>query len=166
MAAEKIVSQPFDVQAARRDFPILHQRVRGRQLVYLDNAATTQKPRAVIDRLVSYYETENANIHRGVHFLSEKATKAYEDVRQLASQFVGAAEASEIVFLRGTTEAINLVAQGWGRPQLVAGDEIPSETSASDPSAATRYRTGANESVKKTESPAMIASFTNPPPKS
>jgi cysteine desulfurase/selenocysteine lyase len=128
MSIEKTLPKPpalaFDVQAVRRDFPILQQRVRDKPLVYLDNAATTQKPRAVIERSVRYYETENANIHRGVHYLSEKATKAYEDVRQQAATFIGAAEPAEIVFLRGTTEAINLVAQAWGRPQLGDGDEI------------------------------------------
>jgi cysteine desulfurase/selenocysteine lyase len=114
----------FDVEAVRRDFPILQQQVHGKPLVYLDNAATTQKPRRVIDRITRYYETENSNIHRGVHHLSELATKAYEDVRKQASVFIGAAEASEIIFLRGTTEAINLVAQGWGRPRLGLDDEI------------------------------------------
>ena len=126
MSTEKTMPRPagkrFDVEAVRGDFPILQTLVRDKPLVYLDNAATTQKPRSVIERITRYYETENANIHRGVHHLSEKATKAYEDVRKQAAQFIGAREPAEIVFLRGTTEAINLVAQAWGRPQLTEGD--------------------------------------------
>ncbi len=130
MQSEEVLHTPtssvpaFDVEAVRRDFPILQQKVHGKPLVYLDNAATTQKPQAVIDRITQYYETENSNIHRGVHHLSELSTNAYEDVRKQASRFIGAAEASEIIFLRGTTEAINLVAQGWGRPKLGPQDEL------------------------------------------
>jgi len=130
MQSEEVLHTPtssvpaFDVEAVRRDFPILQQKVHGKPLVYLDNAATTQKPQAVIDRITKYYETENSNIHRGVHHLSELSTNAYEDVRKQASRFIGAAEASEIIFLRGTTEAINLVAQGWGRPKLGPQDEL------------------------------------------
>jgi cysteine desulfurase/selenocysteine lyase len=108
----------------RADFPILRRRVRGRPLVYLDNAATTQKPQAVIDRLVRYYREENANIHRGVHTLSVDATDAYEMARERVRQFVNAAEAREIVFVRGATEAINLVASTLGRMQIRADDEI------------------------------------------
>jgi cysteine desulfurase/selenocysteine lyase len=108
----------------RADFPILRVRVHGRPLVYLDNAATTQKPRAVIDRLARYYESENANIHRGVHQLSGRATEAYERARESVRRFLHAAAVREIVFVRGTTEAINLVAQSYGRTHVGAGDEI------------------------------------------
>jgi cysteine desulfurase/selenocysteine lyase len=108
----------------RREFPILGEKVRGKPLVYLDNAATTQKPRAVIETLDRYYRTENANIHRGIHFLSERATEAYEEARATVARFLGAADAREIVFVRGTTEAINLVAQSYGRKFIGEGDEI------------------------------------------
>ena len=114
----------YDVDKIRADFPILSQTVRGKRLVYLDNAATTQKPRAVIEAVSHYYKAQNANIHRGVHYLSEAATAAYERVREQVRAFVGAAEAAEIVFVRGATEAINLVAQSYGRPRLGPGDEI------------------------------------------
>ena len=114
----------FDVQRIRADFPILRQSVRGRPLVYLDNAATTQKPQAVIDALRRTYSEENANIHRGVHFLSQIATAAFEDARRAVQRFLGAADQREIVFVRGTTEAINLVAQTFGRQHVGAGDEI------------------------------------------
>jgi len=115
---------PFDAARLREEFPILHQTVRGRPLVYLDNAATTQKPRAVIDALVAYYERDNANIHRGVHLLSQRATDAFEKARGKVARFLGAAETREIVFTRGTTEAINLVAQSFGRAHVGPGDEI------------------------------------------
>jgi len=115
---------PFDAARLREEIPILHQTVRGRPLVYLDNAATTQKPRAVIDALVAYYERDNANIHRGVHLLSQRATDAFEKARGKVARFVGAAETREIVFTRGTTEAINLVASSYGRTHVGAGDEI------------------------------------------
>jgi cysteine desulfurase/selenocysteine lyase len=108
----------------RDDFPILRQRVRGKPLVYLDNAATTQKPVAVIDRLVRYYRDENANVHRGVHALSVAATDAYDAARERLRRFLNAADASEIVFVRGATEAINLVAATFGRTHVGAGDEI------------------------------------------
>jgi cysteine desulfurase/selenocysteine lyase len=108
----------------REDFPILRETVHGRPLVYLDNAATTQKPQAVIDATTGYYSTENANIHRGIHHLSEKATRRYEDARETVRRFVNARDTQEIVFVRGTTEAINLVAQSYGRSFLTAGDEI------------------------------------------
>jgi cysteine desulfurase/selenocysteine lyase len=108
----------------RADFPILQRRVHGKPLVYLDNAATTQKPQAVIDRLSRYYEEENANIHRGVHALSVDATNAYDRARDRVRRFVNAAEAREIVFVRGTTEAINLVAATFGRTHVAGGDEI------------------------------------------
>jgi cysteine desulfurase/selenocysteine lyase len=115
---------PFDVEAVRKDFPILEQRIRGRRLVYLDNAATAQKPRAVLDALLRYYEQENANVHRGVHLLSQRATEAYEGARAKVARFLGAADAHEIVFTRGTTEAINLVAGSYGRTHVGAGDEV------------------------------------------
>jgi cysteine desulfurase / selenocysteine lyase len=114
----------FDVDAVRRDFPILQRQVHGKPLVYLDNAATAQKPRAVIDAISNYYLSDNANIHRGVHDLSERATSAYERARGLVRRFLNAREAREIVFVRGTTEAINLVAQAYARPLLRPGDEI------------------------------------------
>src|SRR5437773_585834 len=114
----------LNVTAIRQDFPILRQRVHGKPLVYLDNAATTQKPQAVIDRLTRYYAEENANVHRGVHWLSERATEVYEEARATLQRFLNAAHAQEIVFVRGTTEAINLVAQSYGRPRVGPGDEI------------------------------------------
>ena len=115
---------PPDIAALRRDFPILGRAVRGKQLVYLDNAATTQKPRSVIDAERRYYEEENANIHRGVHFLSQQATFAYERARGRIGTFLNVADRSEIIFTRGTTEAINLVAHGYGRTHIGEGDEI------------------------------------------
>ena len=114
----------YDVEKIRQDFPVLHQKVHGKPLVYLDNAATTQKPLAVIEALESYYRCDNSNIHRGVHALSERATEAYEKVRVGAQKFINAADAKEIIFLRGTTEAINLVAQTYGRRNVNAGDEV------------------------------------------
>jgi len=114
----------YDVRKVREDFPILQARVHDKPLVYLDNAATTQKPRSVIDAVRRYYEEQNSNIHRGVHALSELATKAFEDVRVKAARFLNAADPREIVFVRGTTEAINLAAQSWARPNLKAGDEV------------------------------------------
>ncbi len=114
----------FDVEAVRRDFPILFQQVNGKPLVYLDNAATSQKPRQVIEAVSRYYERDNANVHRGVHALSGRATDAFEHGRATAQRFLNAASASEIVFVRGTTEAINLVAQSYGRVHLEAGDEV------------------------------------------
>jgi cysteine desulfurase/selenocysteine lyase len=120
----RAVQQPFDVERIRGDFPILHTRVHGHPLVYLDNAATSQKPRSVIDAIVRYYEGENANIHRGVHYLSQVATEEFEKARETVRGFVNAAQSSEIIFTRGTTEAINLVAQTYGRAHLGAGDEV------------------------------------------
>jgi cysteine desulfurase/selenocysteine lyase len=114
----------FDVQQRRRDFPLLGTEVRGRPLVYFDNAATTQKPRQVIEALSRFYETENANIHRGVYRLSELATEAYEAARVKAQRFVNAEAPTEIVFVRGTTEAINLVAHSRGRVAVGPGDEV------------------------------------------
>jgi len=110
--------------SVRPDFPILGRLIRGKPLVYLDNAATSQKPQAVIDAVSAFYAGANANIHRGVHYLSEQATEEYEAVRRRVARFVGAESPSEIVFTRGTTEAINLVAQSWGRSTLGPGDEI------------------------------------------
>ena len=114
----------LDVAAVRRDFPILSRRVNGRPLVYLDNGATTQKPRAVIDALVSFYAEHNANVHRGVHTLSQEATAMFDDARLTVAEFINAPEAAECVFVRGVTEAINLVAMCWGRTNLKEGDEI------------------------------------------
>jgi cysteine desulfurase/selenocysteine lyase len=114
----------FDPAAVRKDFPILQQRVRGKPLVYLDNAATTQKPQAVIDRLARFYREENANVHRGVHALSERATDAYEQARVTVQRFLNAAEPRELIFVRGTTEAINLVAASYGRAHVGPGSEI------------------------------------------
>jgi cysteine desulfurase/selenocysteine lyase len=114
----------YDVAGVRRDFPILNRSARGRRLVYLDNAATTQKPQAVIDRIVRYYSQENSNVHRGVHYLSEIATIEFENARGVVQRFVNAKDIKEIVFTRGTTEAINLVAQSWGRTNVREGDEI------------------------------------------
>lgn len=119
-----LAAAPLDVERVRADFPILRQTVRGKPLVYLDSAATSQKPRVVIDAIRNYYEHENANIHRGVHFLSERATEAYEGSRRTAQGFLNARAASEIIFVRGATEGINLVAQSYGRPHVGRGDEV------------------------------------------
>ena len=114
----------FDVHAVRRDFPILGERVNGKPLVWFDNAATTQKPQAVIDRLVQFYQHENSNIHRAAHELAARATDAYEAARGKVARFLGASSAEEIIFVRGATEAINLVAKTWGRQNIGEGDEI------------------------------------------
>jgi cysteine desulfurase/selenocysteine lyase len=114
----------FNVERIRADFPILSQEVRGRRLVYLDSAASAQKPRAVIDAISHFYTHDNANVHRGVHFLSERATLAFEGAREKVRRFLNARDVKEIVFVRGTTEAINLVAQTFGRKNLGAGDEV------------------------------------------
>ncbi len=114
----------FDVEAIRAQFPALHQQVHGRPLVYLDNAATTLKPQAVIDAVVHAYAVDCANIHRGVHLLSQRATEAYEGAREKVRRFLGAASTREIVFVRGATEAINLVAATFGRQRVGAGDEV------------------------------------------
>mgnify|MGYP000554320293 CR=1 FL=1 len=125
LAATRLRAAPhYDVARIRADFPILAREVYGKPLVYLDNAATTQKPRVVIDAIRRFYEETNANIHRGLHFLSERATEQYESVRSKVRDFLGAGDDREIVFTRGTTEAINLVAASWGRWQLRPGDEI------------------------------------------
>jgi cysteine desulfurase/selenocysteine lyase len=115
---------PWDVERIRKDFPILHQEVHGKPLVYMDNAATAQKPQAVIDAIAGYYATDNANVHRGVHRLSERATEAYEGARSRIHRFLNAAHTREIIFVRGATEGINLVAQTYGRRVVGPGDEI------------------------------------------
>jgi cysteine desulfurase/selenocysteine lyase len=119
-----ISSGPFDVQAIRRDFPILQERVHGKPLIWLDNAATTQKPQSVIDRLSDFYSHENSNIHRAAHELAARATDAYEAAREKVRRFINAGTVREIIFVRGTTEAINLVAQSWGRQNIQKDDEL------------------------------------------
>ncbi len=114
----------FDVEKVREDFPILRVKVHGKPLVYLDNAATAQKPQVVIDTISRYYMAENSNIHRGIHFLSLQATRAYEDARDRVKHFLNASHTREILFVRGTTEGINLVAQSYGRTFIKEGDEI------------------------------------------
>jgi cysteine desulfurase/selenocysteine lyase len=114
----------FDAAEIRKDFPILRQKIHGKPLVYLDNAATTQKPQTVIDALSRFYATDNSNVHRGVHLLSQRATEAYEASRLTVQTFLNAAQSHEIIFVRGTTEAINLVAQTYGRKQVQRGDEV------------------------------------------
>jgi cysteine desulfurase/selenocysteine lyase len=117
-------SYPFDAEAFKRDFPILRERVNGRPLVWLDNAATTQKPQSVIDRLKYFYEHENSNVHRAAHELAARATDAYESAREKTRRFLNASSAREIVFVRGATEGINLIAQSWGRQNIQKDDEI------------------------------------------
>lgn len=124
MSELTVTKNRLDIEKIRQEFPILHQKVNGRDLVYLDNAATSQKPNTVIDALIGYYKGYNANIHRGIHTLAEKATRAYEDTRATAKQFINAASEEEIIFTRGVTEGINLVASSFGREFLRAGDEI------------------------------------------
>src|SRR5690242_17727769 len=116
--------QAVDWLALREDFPILDQKVHDQPLIYFDNAATTQKPRAVLDALRNYYEHDNANVHRGIHELSNRATTAFEAARARAAKFINARNADEIVFTRGTTEGINLIAQSWGLKNIKAGDKI------------------------------------------
>ena len=118
------ISGALDVYAIRQQFPILNREVKGNPLVYFDNAATTQKPQEVIDALVNYYTGYNANIHRGIHTLAEEATAAFEATRDAARQFINAASREEIIFTRGTTESINLVAYTYGRQHVNSGDEI------------------------------------------
>ena len=125
LAQGKAFDSPvLDVAAVRADFPALHQLVHGKPLVYLDNAATSQKPRVVLDALRHYYEHDNANVHRGVHMLSERATEAYEGAREKVRAFLNAARKEEIIFTRNATEAINLVAYTFGHERIKAGDEI------------------------------------------
>jgi cysteine desulfurase/selenocysteine lyase len=114
----------FDVETVRKDFPVLDQRVHGQQLIWLDNAATTQKPQVVIDRVSAYYANDNSNVHRGAHTLAARATEGYEGAREAVRRFLGAGSTEEIIFVRGTTEAINLVTQSFGAQQLQPGDEI------------------------------------------
>ena len=123
-AVERVLRAPFDVTGLRADFPILNQEVHDKPLVYLDNAATSQKPRRVIACLSRYYELDNSNVHRGVHSLSARATFAYERARGKVHKFLNAPEMRQVIFTRGTTEAINLVAASWGRTNLREGDEI------------------------------------------
>jgi cysteine desulfurase / selenocysteine lyase len=120
----KIKEDLFNVVSVRKDFPILHIRVHGKPFIYLDNAATSQKPRIVIDTLKKYYEEENANVHRGVHYLSERATQKYENARIKIKSFINAASEKEIIFTRGATESINLVAATFGKLRVHAGDEV------------------------------------------
>src|SRR5262245_2060790 len=120
MSDQKKVDWP----SLRRDFPILDQKIQGHTLIYFDNAPTTQKPRALLDALRRYYEQDNANVHRGIHELSNRATTAFEAARQRTAQFIHARHADEIVFTRGTTEGINLVAQAWGTKHVQRGDKI------------------------------------------
>lgn len=115
---------PFDVQKVRADFPILNQRINGHPLVYLDNAATTQKPQAVIDAIVHYYTHDNSNVHRGAHTLSDRATARFESARKTVSQFINAESTAQIIWTRGASESINLVAASWGGSNLKAGDRI------------------------------------------
>ena len=123
-ALPRTALSPLDVAALRRDFPVLSQTVRGKPLTYLDNAASSQRPQVVIDSISHYYETTHANVHRGVHTLSQQATDLFEGARETVRRFVNARSTKEIVFVRGTTEAVNLVAQSYARPRLVPGDEI------------------------------------------
>jgi cysteine desulfurase/selenocysteine lyase len=124
MIATSTIQKGIDVYAIRRQFPILNREVKDKPLVYFDNAATSQKPQSVIDALVNYYTQYNANIHRGIHTLAEEATAAFEATRDTVRQFIHAAFREEIIFTRGTTEGINLVANAWGRQNINAGDEI------------------------------------------
>ena len=117
-------TRTFDAASIRNDFPILQEKVHGRRLIWLDNGATTQKPQAVIDRLAAFYAHENSNVHRGAHTLAARATDAYEAARDKVRRFINASSANEVIFVRGTTEGINLVAQAWGRRNVKAGDEI------------------------------------------
>lgn len=124
MQATATIETGYDVERIRKHFPVLEREVKGKPLVYFDNAATTQKPQVVIDALINYYAGYNANIHRGIHSLAEEATAAYEATRDAAQQFVNAESREQIIFTKGTTEGINLVAQTWGRQNIKAGDEI------------------------------------------
>ena len=114
----------FDVAKVKEDFPILNQTVNGHPLVYLDNAATSQKPQSVIDALVGYYSSDNSNVHRGVHTLSMEATDAYEIAREKIGAFINAPSAANLIFVRNTTEAINMVAYTWAMSNIIAGDRI------------------------------------------
>src|SRR5215472_14325310 len=122
--AGSVVATSFDVERIREDFPVLKQTIHGKQLVYLDSAATAQKPFAVIEAIRKFHEVDCANIHRGVHELSQRSTAAYEETRVKAKRFLNARSKNEIVFVRGTTEGINLVSSTWGRQNIKKGDEI------------------------------------------
>ncbi|MBL7735361.1 MAG: cysteine desulfurase [Chitinophagaceae bacterium] len=124
MIKEAQIRESYEVEQVRREFPILRREVKGKPLIYFDNAATTQKPQQVIDALTGYYTGYNANIHRGIHTLAEEATAAFENTRDAVQRFIGADSREEIIFTRGTTEGINLVAYTWGRQNIKAGDEI------------------------------------------
>ena len=124
MSVSLTIPKTLDVVAIRQEFPVLNRKVKGRQLIYLDNAATTQKPQRVISALDYYYKNLNANIHRGIHTLAEEATAAFEETRDAVKEFIGAGSREEIIFTKGTTEGINLVAYSWGRKNIRAGDEI------------------------------------------
>lgn len=124
MSVSLSIPKPLDVTAIRNQFPVLSREVKGKPLIYLDNAATSQKPKVVLDALAQYYTRYNANIHRGIHTLAEEATAAYEASRDAVRSFIGAAHREEIIFTRGTTEGVNLVAYSWGRKNIKAGDEI------------------------------------------
>jgi cysteine desulfurase/selenocysteine lyase len=124
MSVSLIVPKTLDIAAIRQEFPVLNRKVKGRPLIYLDNAATSQKPQRVIDALNYYYTNVNANIHRGIHTLAEEATAAFEETRDVVKEFIGAGSREEIIFTKGTTEGINLVAYSWGRKNIQAGDEI------------------------------------------
>lgn len=121
---DRTATAPLNVDLIRKQFPILNQKINGKDLVYFDNAATTQKPNRVIDALSSYYQNYNANIHRGIHTLAEKATKEFEHTREVVKDFINASTTQEIIFTRGTTESINLVASSYGRKNLKPGDEV------------------------------------------
>jgi len=123
-ASSPLQTQPIDWESLRNDFPILHQKIHGHPLVYFDNAATSQKPKAVLEALRRYYENDNANVHRGIHELSSRATAAFEAARVRAAKFLNARSADEIIFTRGTTEGINLVAAAWGTKFIQRGDKI------------------------------------------
>ena len=124
LTPEPIVSDAWDVERIRADFPVLQQTVNGKPLIYLDNSASSQVPQVVIDRGSIYLEQEHSNIHRGVHYLSQKATTAYEGAREKVKRFINAADVRECIFVRGATEGINLVMHGYGRKFIGEGDEI------------------------------------------
>ena len=121
---DPVTKAPFDVESVRRDFPVLKRKAHGKPLIYFDNAATSQKPQVVIDKLVDYYSNYNANIHRGVHYLSQKASNEFDVVRSIVQKFINASSEREIIFVKGTTEGINLVASTYGRKNVKAGDEV------------------------------------------
>ncbi len=121
---DPVTKAPFDVESVRRDFPVLKRKAHGKPLIYFDNAATSQKPQVVIDKLVDYYSNYNANIHRGVHYLSQKASNEFDVVRSIVQKFINAPSEREIIFVKGTTEGINLVASTYGRKNVKAGDEV------------------------------------------